>query len=410
MVLNTVLVLAMSSMVHAQSDTLPAPWQSMDIGTVNVPGVAYQDSTGTMTVANGGGDIGWIVADDFYYVYRPWSGDGEITVRLTGMTETHQFAKAGIMFREAVTRESKMAYLYRAAGGGINHLLYRTNTGDSANVAGYRAQPAPYWMKLARYNDTFISYQSTDGVGWSFMAKLDIAMDSVFVGFAVASHDEALICTLTADQISLRNAPEVNTDSTLLAFNAATINDTITDTFYITSIGSAPLVINNVALLGNSVFAVVETIGALTVLPGDSLGLVVRFMPTATGDFTDSFRIVSNDPDAADSVRYVTLTGRGEIASAMARHPGQRLSTRDFTVAFQPTAAELDLRFFLNTPSPAHATIYNQQGILVQDLAKGMFASGAHQLRANTQLPAGICFVRLKTNGSDLVRKVMIVR
>ena len=78
-----------------------------DIGGPGTAGSASH-SAGTYTVAGGGADI-WDNADHFQFLSMPMTGDGRLTAKVVSQTQTPTTnipAKAGVMFREALTAGS----------------------------------------------------------------------------------------------------------------------------------------------------------------------------------------------------------------------------------------------------------------------------------------------------------------
>ncbi|MFX0558663.1 galactose oxidase-like domain-containing protein, partial [Maribacter sp. CXY002] len=65
---------------------VPAPWQSQDIGAVGAIGVSCE-SGGVFEVRASGADI-WGSADEFHFVYRELTGNGEIIARVTALEQT----------------------------------------------------------------------------------------------------------------------------------------------------------------------------------------------------------------------------------------------------------------------------------------------------------------------------------
>ncbi|PYR87482.1 MAG: hypothetical protein DMF84_31645, partial [Acidobacteria bacterium] len=74
---------------------MPPPWQTTDVGDVGAAGTAYQGANGDLIVAGAGADI-WGSADSFRYVYQPIR-DGYVSARVASETNTHPFAKTGVM-------------------------------------------------------------------------------------------------------------------------------------------------------------------------------------------------------------------------------------------------------------------------------------------------------------------------
>jgi hypothetical protein len=79
---------------------LPTAWMRQDIGNVGTAGTAgFLD--GTFTLQASGSDI-WGDADAFSFVSQPLSGDCLITARLTSMSPTDYWAKAGFTVQTSV--------------------------------------------------------------------------------------------------------------------------------------------------------------------------------------------------------------------------------------------------------------------------------------------------------------------
>jgi len=82
-------------------------WGKKDIGNPGIAGSAsYDPCTGTWTIEGSGDDI-WSESDQFYYVYRPLSGNGSIEVSLESIGVPDDWAKAGVMICETTKSGSK---------------------------------------------------------------------------------------------------------------------------------------------------------------------------------------------------------------------------------------------------------------------------------------------------------------
>src|SRR5262249_42611021 len=74
-------------------------------------------ANGVFTVKGGGHDI-WDSADDFHFVYQPLNGNGQVIARVTGVQNTDQWAKAGVMIRETLDASSRHMYMALTPGNG----------------------------------------------------------------------------------------------------------------------------------------------------------------------------------------------------------------------------------------------------------------------------------------------------
>lgn len=176
-------------------------WRAQDIGSVGVPG-SVLESGGTVQLAGSGSDI-WDTADGFQFRYQPWSGDGELVVRVSSLTYTDGWAKAGVMFRESLDAGSRNVFIGVTPGSGVT-LQHRSATGGwSSYTSGSRAT-APHWLKLVRSGDTFTGYESAEGTTWSQVGAVTLQLPAtVSVGLAVTSHNNATLATAGFDNVAL---------------------------------------------------------------------------------------------------------------------------------------------------------------------------------------------------------------
>ena len=169
----------------ASTTSLPVPWKHTGIGNPPLQGfVAY--SRGLFAVQAGGADIGGS-SDQFWFVYQPLDGDGEVVARVDSLYETHVSAKAGVMIREELTAKSKHAFAMVTAAQGLA-FQRRTATGGSAAQSSGGNGTAPRWLKLKRQGTTFSAFSSTNGSTWTPMGSASVSMNRVtYVGLAVTS-------------------------------------------------------------------------------------------------------------------------------------------------------------------------------------------------------------------------------
>lgn len=190
-------------------------WQSQDIGGVAATG-SSTDSGGTVTVVGSGADI-WDRADEFHFRSQPFTGDGEIIVRVASLTDTHSWAKAGLMFRETLLPDSRHAFMCVSAGNGAA-LQYRTTAaGDSGSATPFGSGP-PRWLRLVRSGSTFTGYASADGITWTQAGTATLALPATIqVGLAVTSHNDGVRCTATFDNLTLRASSSTPPPAPLVA-------------------------------------------------------------------------------------------------------------------------------------------------------------------------------------------------
>ena len=150
---------------------------------------------GTYTMTGSGTDI-WNNADEFHYTYKTLTGAGSIVVRVQSVSNTNNWAKAGVMIRETLDPGSKHAMMVVTPGQGVSfQRRTATNSGSTDTTTG--GISAPYWVKIERgVASNFSAYHSADGVSWQMQGTPEnIQMGSnIYIGLAVTSHDAARTC------------------------------------------------------------------------------------------------------------------------------------------------------------------------------------------------------------------------
>jgi regulation of enolase protein 1 (concanavalin A-like superfamily) len=187
--------------VTSPPGTLPADWQSLDIGAVMLPGEATQ-TNGVFTVNGAGADI-WGAADAFQYAYTALNGDGTVTARVSSVVGSEAWSKAGVMIRAGTAANAQQASMLVSVGKGLA-FQRRTATGAlSASTAG-PAGTAPRWVRLTRSGNTITAYASSNGTSWTLVGSDTFTMPAtVLVGLAATNHDSTGVATGVFDNVSV---------------------------------------------------------------------------------------------------------------------------------------------------------------------------------------------------------------
>jgi regulation of enolase protein 1 (concanavalin A-like superfamily) len=149
-----------------------------------------------------GADI-WGAADQFEYAYRDCLGDCTITARVSTLQNTNQWAKAGVMIRETQAANAKQVDIVVSPSKGVA-MQYRGATGGASASAGTSAGAAPGWVRLTRSGNVFTGSWSTDGVTFTPVGTITLAMNStVLVGVAATSHNTATATTAVFDDVTV---------------------------------------------------------------------------------------------------------------------------------------------------------------------------------------------------------------
>jgi regulation of enolase protein 1 (concanavalin A-like superfamily) len=203
----TKMIITFGGFAGTTTTSLPSPWKNQDVGTVAVPGSASFSSS-TFTLKGAGDDI-YGTADGFQFAYQTLTGDGEIIAKVTGLDNTHVYAKAGIMIRESLTSDSKHALTNLTPTGKVE-FLSRSSTSSSTSNAEV-VQTIPQWIRLKRVGNVFTSSYSSDGITWiNTSASRTIAMSAtLYVGLAACSHTSGLT-TATFTNVSIKSTATGN--------------------------------------------------------------------------------------------------------------------------------------------------------------------------------------------------------
>ena len=189
----------------------PPPWLASDVGAVGAAGRAYY-SNGAFTILGAGADI-WNTADAFQYVYYQITNNCDISARLTSQSNTHPWAKAGVMIRETLGPSSTDAALLGTPANGFG-MFYRNTTGASvAETVGPALNVPPNnWVRLTRTNNSFAGYESSNGTNWTLVGTTTIAMTNsgYYVGLAVCSHVAGTLCTAGFDNVTVNGRTAAN--------------------------------------------------------------------------------------------------------------------------------------------------------------------------------------------------------
>jgi hypothetical protein len=183
---------------------LPSPWLNGDIGAVGAAGEACFEN-GIFTIKASGADI-WSTTDEFHYVYRTLSGDGEIIARVTSLSQTNNWAKAGVMVRNTLAPNSKVAHMLMAAnptnGGPGYSFQLRTTDGGNMSQVGPVNSGLPYFVRIVRAGNILTGFVSTTNGNWQQVGQTTMTLNQqVFVGLAVTSHNDGVLTTATFDNV-----------------------------------------------------------------------------------------------------------------------------------------------------------------------------------------------------------------
>ncbi len=121
-------------------------------------------------------------SDSGALLYQNTSGNFSIETKLSSDPGTN-FEKSGIMVR--ANASNWVGLFYQAQTGKQVELTTKVGGVASDNLKAVTASPV--WLRLERDGQTFTSYHSTDGSGWTFGWSVSVALaDAVSIGLIIA--------------------------------------------------------------------------------------------------------------------------------------------------------------------------------------------------------------------------------
>jgi fibronectin type 3 domain-containing protein/regulation of enolase protein 1 (concanavalin A-like superfamily) len=174
---------ALTTALTSSAIGTPAP------GTVTTitPGADYN-------VTAGGPGVG-ANSDNFQFIGAQQTGDFDVKVQVSSLTVAGNFSTAGIMARATMDATSQMAYI---SASPVNYRFKdRTTIGSTAAIASTGTTSYPnVWVRLSRIGNVFTGYTSTDGIHWTVMSTVTIALPTtIYLGLGVASNDTTDLAT-----------------------------------------------------------------------------------------------------------------------------------------------------------------------------------------------------------------------
>ncbi len=194
--------------VHVTFSGLPSGWSDNDIGSPGSAGSAsYNGASAVWTVAGGGGDI-WNTSDQFNFATVAATGDQTLIAKVTGITNTDPWAKAGVMIRDSSAAGSMYVNIVATQSNGVAMQWRNATNGwcSFAGVAGVATPTAtnPVWLQLVKAGSTFRGYYSTNGSTWMQVGTTNVALSnsSYLAGLAVTAHNNSALNTATFANVS----------------------------------------------------------------------------------------------------------------------------------------------------------------------------------------------------------------
>jgi hypothetical protein len=145
--------------------------------------------------------------DEFHFAYKILTGAGTIVARVDSVSDTHDWAKAGVMIRETLDANSTHAFACVTPNSGVS-AQGRPVTGAASVNTDQLGLAAPYWVKLERdMAGNFTVTHSANGSAWEVIENapvLNIPMTAnVYVGLALTSHNTNATCEAVFSNVTI---------------------------------------------------------------------------------------------------------------------------------------------------------------------------------------------------------------
>jgi regulation of enolase protein 1 (concanavalin A-like superfamily) len=186
--------------------TVAPTWTSHDIGVTSsaeppANGALYSVSNNHFTVHATGADI-WGSADELHFVHMPVRGSGSISARVAVLSAADDFAKSGVMLRASLAPDAGTV-IFDVRPNGELEFMVRPAAGEEMSFIAGGTRSVPIWLMLQRDGSQVIAQTSPNGITWTLLATVDIALpDVVYAGLAVTSRDPASAAATLIDGLS----------------------------------------------------------------------------------------------------------------------------------------------------------------------------------------------------------------
>ncbi len=161
--------------------------QSADVGATPSGSTTVVTADTDFNVTAGGPGVAGN-ADGFRYIFQSQTGDFDMKVQVASLTVAGNYATAGILARTSLSTNSEDVYM---SASPVNYRFkYRTTTGGVNNVVAGNSVTFPNaYVRLTRVGDLFTGYSSTDGIHWTQLSSITVALgNTIDLGLAVASN------------------------------------------------------------------------------------------------------------------------------------------------------------------------------------------------------------------------------
>lgn len=182
--------LSLTPAAPASAAPCPQSWQCTDIGNPLLVG-DQTVANDNWTVTGSGWDI-WLTNDQFHFIYQQFPADSTVSAQVLFQTKVDRLAKAGVMLRQSTDNNAVYYAAFETPGQGLT-IQARNVPGLNATIVTQDVTiTAPRYLRVARWNNIFTTYISSDGVQWTAVNGSSLTINvqgGMLGGIAIASHN-----------------------------------------------------------------------------------------------------------------------------------------------------------------------------------------------------------------------------
>jgi glucan 1,3-beta-glucosidase len=187
--------------IAKETMTVPPAADSLDSWTVidinnPLPGGQKLVSSNAIELYAAGSDV-YGTADQFRFIYQKLSGDFTLSVTMDYLTFTNTYAKAGIMIREDLDKDSRFACIDIFPDGQVE-MGARPQKGKEVWTKVVMGPELPgVQLKLIRKGNSIERYFACGGSGWDKLDTLEFENlpTDIYAGLFSTSHDNTTLAT-----------------------------------------------------------------------------------------------------------------------------------------------------------------------------------------------------------------------
>lgn len=205
-----------------------SPWNSIDIGEVEVPG-SFSLENGVYTVKGSGiigsGNefniaLGTTKEDTLSYMYQTIDENAVLSTEIDSVSKLNNNCASGLMLRDELTKDSDFVminYEYEKGGAGLR-FAYRLNGEYTREFI--KLEALPRYIKLVKDNNSVLAFHSVNGLDWNILGQTMVDFSGINYGGVVqdgnketneiASLAWGKFSNLTLDNYGQNSIPGVN--------------------------------------------------------------------------------------------------------------------------------------------------------------------------------------------------------